>query len=218
MPSPAEDALRAAGRPGLTLRVTVEQEEYAAGLYLSNDQAEDDEDELVIAQRAPTGRWTAWTSGGGKGSRADRRRFAIGVGSGGGVGRKNGSAEVHSHVGGRIINLAVARIEITFSDGSRRLARLANGGYLWFHAEGGYPLRRLRRWRLPEIPDRLQPVLVVAYDASGNELQWQELGLHRHLPRPPRPRVPLVENKGAAPMRLYEFRDRSGKGNSDGRE
>lgn len=181
MPSPAEDALRASGRPGLTLRVTVEQEEYAAGLYLSNDQADDDEDELVTAQRGRTGRWMSWPRGGSKGSRADRRRSAIGVSSGSGVGRANGSAEVHSYVGGRIIDPAVAIIEITFADGSRRLAKLANGGYLWFHAEGGYPLRRLRRWRLPEVPDRLQPTLVVAYDASGNELLRQELGLHRFI-------------------------------------
>lgn len=182
----AEVAIQAAGHAGLTLRVVVEQEDFAAGLYLSDDDAEDDENQIVVARRGRDGRWTAGPSGGGKGSRAYNLglRLAIGIGHGSGSSRTNGTAEIHSEVSGRVLEPRVARIEITFADRSRRPAKLQNGGYLWFQAESGHRLPWLGG--LPRLPDRLQPTLVVAYDTEGKELQRQELGLHRRLPRRPR--------------------------------
>lgn len=206
-----EEAIRAAGRRSLTLRVVVEHQEFAAGVYLSDDEAEDDEKEVVIARRDPGG-WRAWTSGGSRGSREHNLRLglAIGVGAGSGTSRTDGSAEIHSEVSGRVISPAVAKVEITFADRSRDLAKIANSGYLWFRAETGH---RLRGWfgkDLPEIPDRLQAVLVVAYDAEGTELQRQEMGLHRHRPKPPG-RPPFARGE-ATPLRLYQRdRDRSGE-------
>jgi hypothetical protein len=181
------EAISAAGRSGLTLRVIVELKEFAAGLYLSDDEAEDDETEVVFARRDRRG-WWASSRGGGRGSREHNLRLglAIGVGGGGGASRTNGSAEIHSEISGRVISPAVAKIEITFGDGSRQLAEIANRGYLWFHAESGHPLRGWFGKDLPEIPDRLQAVLVAAYDAEGRELQRQEMGLHRHAPKHPR--------------------------------
>ncbi|MDQ2915498.1 MAG: hypothetical protein M3T56_19915 [Chloroflexota bacterium] len=207
-----QEAISAAGRSGLTLRVIVELKESAAGVYLSDDEAEDDENEVVIARRDRRG-WRAWPSRGGRGSREHNLRLglAIGVGSGGGTSRTNGSAEIHSEVSGRVISPAVAKVEITFGDDSRQSAKIANRGYLWFHAESGHPLRGWFGKDLPEIPDRLQAVLVAAYDAEGTELQRQEMGLHRHLAKPPR-WPPFGRGKASASLRLYKHRDRDRSG------